>query len=78
MFSKGFFSRVDANLHCPLTLYLTIATFNHPEVEAFGKHPWKRRKCSEAFADDNLNVVRMIELVCDRVENIVGKGENAG
>ena len=28
------------------------------------------------FADDNLNVAQMMEFVFDRVENIVGKGEN--
>ena len=32
----------------------------------------------KAFADDNSNVAKMVIFVCDRVENIVGKGENAG
>ena len=32
----------------------------------------------EAFADDNLKVIKMIIYVLDRVENIVGKRENAG
>ena len=32
----------------------------------------------KAFADDILNVVQMIICVTDWVENIVGKGENAG
>ena len=31
----------------------------------------------EAFADDKLNVTKMLILVFDRVENIVGKGEIA-
>ena len=31
----------------------------------------------KAFADDNLNVTKMIISVFDRVENIVGKGEIA-
>ena len=31
-----------------------------------------------AFADDKLNVAKMMIFVCDRVENIVRKGENAG
>ena len=32
----------------------------------------------EAFADDKLHVARMKISLHDRVENIVGKGENAG
>ena len=32
----------------------------------------------EAFADDKLKVATLIKLLFDRVENIVGKGENAG
>ena len=32
----------------------------------------------KAFADDKLNVARMMIFVLDRVENTVGKGENAG
>ena len=32
----------------------------------------------KAFAEDNFKVVQIIFCVSDRVENIVGKGENAG
>ena len=32
----------------------------------------------KAFADDNFIASQMIHLFSDRVENIVGKGENAG
>ena len=32
----------------------------------------------KAFADDKINVTKMIISVCDRVENIVRKGQNAG
>ena len=32
----------------------------------------------KAFADDNLNVNQKLEFVLGKVENIVGKGENAG
>ena len=32
----------------------------------------------KAFANDNINVIEMIISVFDRVENILGKGENAG
>ena len=36
--------------------------------------------CSKlkAFADDNLNLAKKLKFVIGRVENIVGKGENAG
>ena len=33
---------------------------------------------SEAFADDKINVTEKLKLILERVENIVGKGENAG
>ena len=36
---------------------------------------WSKLK---AFADDNLKVVKMMIDVIERVENTVGKGENAG
>ena len=32
----------------------------------------------KVIADDNLNVVQIIIYVPDKVENIVGSGENAG
>ena len=32
----------------------------------------------KAFADDKTNVAEMLISLSDRVENIVGKGENAG
>ena len=32
----------------------------------------------KAFVDDKINVAQMMIPVFDRVENIVGKGENAG
>ena len=32
----------------------------------------------KTFADDNSNVAKMAKFVCDRAENIVGKGEDAG
>ena len=32
----------------------------------------------KAFADKNFNVVQVMQFFYDRVENIVGKGENAG
>ena len=36
---------------------------------------WSKLK---AYADDKIKVLKMIIFVFDRVENIVGKGENAG
>ena len=32
----------------------------------------------KAIADDKFNVAKVMISVCDRVENVVGKGENAG
>ena len=32
----------------------------------------------KAFADDNFSVAQRMQFFCDRVENIVGKGENDG
>ena len=31
----------------------------------------------KAFADKKLNIAKMMTSVCDKIENIVGKGENA-
>ena len=36
---------------------------------------WSKLK---AFADNNINVTKKLKFVLERVENIVGKGENAG
>ena len=33
---------------------------------------------SKAFADDKMNATEKLKFVLGRVENIVGKGENAG
>ena len=32
----------------------------------------------KAFVEDNFSVIQMVQYFYDRVENIVGKGENAG
>ena len=50
--------------YLPLTLYHTIFFFD-----------WTKFK---PFADDKLNVAKIMVSVYDRVENIMGKGENAG
>ena len=47
-------------------------TLTHSHTTKF----WTRPKL-KAFADDKLNVTKMIISVFDRVENIVGKGEIA-
>ena len=36
---------------------------------------WSKLK---AFADDKINVAEKLDFVLGRIENIVGKGENAG
>ena len=40
-------------------------------------HFWSSPKF-KAFADDQSKVAQMLKFAPDRVENIVGKGENAG
>ena len=32
----------------------------------------------KTLADDNFNGAEMVSLVCNRVENVMGKGDNAG
>ena len=43
-----------------------------PYDRIFGKTKLK------AFVDDNFNAAQIIEFMLERVENMVGKGENAG
>ena len=52
------------------------------DVDVHCQHPFPHDKILDqiklkAFADDKLNVTKMIISVFDRVENIVGKGEIA-
>ena len=58
-----------------LTIYLmtTDTTKNplpHDKILSFSK--------LKACAEDNLNVAKTVQIFCNRVENVVGKGENAG
>ena len=58
---------------CKLVIYYTVKVFN----------PLPNNKTLEmtalkAFADDKLKVAKMMISLFDRVENTVGKGENAG
>ena len=46
--------------------------FNSLQNDVLDWHKFK------AFADDKLNVAKIMNSVFDRIENIVGKGENAG
>ena len=54
-------------------LKLQISVFN-----SLPKHKILGMTKLEAFADDKINIAQMMISVFDRVENIVGKGENAG
>ena len=54
------------------TLYLLLAINSLPNDRFL---PWSKLK---AFADDKLNLAEKLEFLLIRVENIVGKGENAG
>ena len=56
-----------------LNLYLTIPSFNSvPNGRNVAQSKLK------ACADDKSNVAKMMISLSDRIENIVGKGENAG
>ena len=53
-------------------LVVLLALINSLPIDKF-----LDRSKLKVFAEDNLKVVRMMIYVFDRVENIVGKGENA-
>ena len=60
-------------LHQPAEFYFSTHPFNClPNDKIFDATKLK------AFADDKTNVAQIMISVSDRVENIVGKGENAG
>ena len=59
---RPFIIFISVNAH--LTLYQTTEFWTWPN--------WKK------IADDRINEAKMMIFVFDRVENIVGKGENAG
>ena len=61
-------------MYLPLTLHQATQFISLPNnsTENVGLSKLK------AFADDNLNVAKMMEFFFDRLENIVGIGENAG
>ena len=44
-------------------------------LKAFGDKKWSTLK---AFGDKKMNATEKLKFVLERVENIVGKGENAG
>ena len=49
-----------------------IPVYSIPNDKVLDLSKWK------AFADDKINVTEKLKLVLGRIENIVGKGENAG
>ena len=46
-----------------------------PKIPGLQNFTWTKLK---VFADDKIDVVRMMISLLDRVENTMGKGENAG
>ena len=71
MFSKGFLFRVDKSPDCVVKMALIF--FNPlPDDKILGLTKLK------AFTDDKLNVTQNVKGVFHGIENIVGKGENAG
>ena len=63
MFSKAFFFRVAKSMNC--------------ELKRVNSSPNDLSKL-KAFADDNIIVTQNLRFALGRLENIVGKGENAG
>ena len=82
VFSQSFllFTQQISNFQSPLFLAFAHA-FNLDHSKPFNSLPhnkildWSKLK---AFADDKLNATEKLKFVLGRVENIVGKGENAG
>ena len=67
-FQSCFHVQSDNDLHCPM-----IVTLNSlPNAKILDVTKLK------AFADDKINVAQMTISVFDMVDNIAGKGENAG
>ena len=67
------FQMVSLSGSSKMGLYGNLGVFNPlPNDQILD---WPKFK---AFAEDNLNVAKMMVSLYDRVENIVGKGENAG
>ena len=60
----------ESDDHISHTVIQTINSLPNDKILAFSK--------SKTFADDKLNLTRMMIPVSDWVENIVGKEENAG
>ena len=61
------------NWHLAFSHFLCFLSFN--PLPGDKNLDWSKLK---AIADNNLNVAKMIISLYDRVENIMGKGENAG
>ena len=59
----------------PYKLSHTLSTGGFNSIPNDKNRDWSALK---PFADDTFNIAKIMIFVCDRVENIVGKGENAG
>ena len=53
-----------------------LDNFNH--INSLPNDKFLDWSIGKAFADNKLNVAEKLEFILGRVENIVGKGENAG
>ena len=58
--------------------YTVIVTFNLLSVNSLPNNKILNRTNLKAFADNRIIVAEKLKFVLERVENIVGKGENAG
>ena len=68
---------------CEKEKLLVTSNFSFSHIVFYHFNPLPHGKILDlsklkAFADDSFKVSQMVQFCIDRVENIVGKGENAG
>ena len=58
--------------------FLQISLHTIEEINSLQNNKILDQSKWKAFADDKLNIAKIVISIFDLVENIVGKGENAG
>ena len=77
-FSHSVFKRLVSQGHQKVSVFGNGLTSDKPLFNSLPNNKILFATKLKAFADDKLNVAKMLFSLFDRVENIVGKGENAG
>ena len=79
MFSKGFYDFKTRNHEGKDNVTLTTMTQKIKDMlNSFPNNKISDRSKLKAFADDKIDVTENLKFILGRVENIAGKGENAG